>query len=375
MATHTVNWMWIGRDPQYNPTPKDNMTAAEIQKVVGMTATGSSEIEAVKVTGEVLQNAFQTVYNPNVPGGTAMSYTSPEDDTIVTDTRITAFLDVRYEITLGDGSTTTQTGVFIQMANGDMFFRPRSDQVAAWDSIKSIQSIKIVSAAKFADNSAVNKDVSFKPSIFDVDIVCFVAGTMIATPEGPRAVETLRAGDLVLTVDHGARPLHWTGSCNVDTRGQERLRPVRISAGALGTRLPKADLVVSPQHRVFVRSAIARNMFGSDEVLVAAKHLVGLPGIGFEAGESAVTYVHLLFDRHELVFANGAVSESLFTGPQALKMVSAAARREILALFPDLAHIGAGIEGALPARPVVNGKAGRKLADRHQRNDKPLVHA
>lgn len=163
---------------------------------------------------------------------------------------------------------------------------------------------------------------------------------MIDTREGARPIEELRAGDQVLTVDRGAQALRWTGSRSLDLRGNEHLRPVRIAAGALGQGLPLADLVVSRQPRVLVRSAIARRMFGADEVLVAAKHLVSLPGIEVVEDAAQVTYIHLLFDRHELVTSNGAVSESLFTGPEALKGVSEAARAEILGLFPRLAEIG-----------------------------------
>ncbi|MFD1882116.1 Hint domain-containing protein [Paracoccus pacificus] len=375
MATKTVNWMWIGNDDQYNSTPQTNMTDAELAKLIGVSATGSKQIKPVKVTGELNQSNFQDTFNPNGGGGTNMSYTDPVGNVPVTNVKITAFLDVDYKITLGDGSTTTQKGVFIQMSNGDMFFRPNAYYVNEWDNITVIQKVEIVSVARFADSSAVNPNVSFKPTIFDVEIVCFVAGTMIATPEGPRAVETLRAGDLVLTADHGPRPLAWVGSRSLDTRHQENLRPIRIRAGALGQGLPEADLRVSPQHRILVRSNIARTMFGTDEVLVAAKHLTGLPGIEIEPGDASVGYVHLLFDRHELVFANGAVSESLFTGPQALKMVSAQARDEILALFPELAQTGAEIERAVPARLLVKGSEGRKLAERHQRNGKPVLHA
>ena len=77
-----------------------------------------------------------------------------------------------------------------------------------------------------------------------------------------------------------------------------------------------------------------------------------------------ITYFHLLFDRHEIVMSDGAWSESLFTGPQALNSVSDAARREIFALFPDLA---AGL-APQPARRLLTGREARQLADRQRRN-------
>jgi hypothetical protein len=81
-----------------------------------------------------------------------------------------------------------------------------------------------------------------------------------------------------------------------------------------------------------------------------------------------VTYVHILFDRHELVWSNGAVTESLYLGEQAMQSVDAAARDEILALFPALA------EARPPAaRPFLRGRLARKLVERSTSNRKPLI--
>ena len=82
-------------------------------------------------------------------------------------------------------------------------------------------------------------------------------------------------------------------------------------------------------------------------------------------------YFHILFDRHEVVISNGAETESLYTGPEALKSVGEAARAEIFALFPELRdrdHAAAG------ARVLASGRMGRRLAMRHARHGKALVH-
>lgn len=205
---------------------------------------------------------------------------------------------------------------------------------------------------------------------FDVD--CFATGTLIDTPDGPRAVETLRAGDPVVTRDAGAQPLVWTGHSPVDAARldlQPNLRPIRIGAGALAPGCPARPLVLSPQHRVLVRSAIAARMFDRREVLVAAKHLVGLPGISVLRPARGVGYHHLLFQAHHLIRAEGAWTESLYLGPQAMKGLGPAGRREVMALFPELADAGKPPE---PARRLLTGREGRKLAERHGRNRKPL---
>lgn len=199
------------------------------------------------------------------------------------------------------------------------------------------------------------------------DVTCFAAGTIIQTPAGPRAVEHLRAGDPVLTRDHGAQPLRWQGSAHVSPEGLElrpNLRPILIRKDALGAGSPDRNLLVSPQHRILVRSRIAHRLFRDTEFLVAAKHLVGLPDIEVMSPPDGITYFHLLFDRHEIVLSNGAWSESLYTGAQALKAVSEAARREIMTLFPELAQ---GTPPA-PARRLLTGREARQLAERQQRN-------
>lgn len=197
---------------------------------------------------------------------------------------------------------------------------------------------------------------------------CFSAGTLIATPEGEVAVETLAVGDLVLTLDHGAQPIRWIGGAEIDLIKTPNMRPIRIRAGALGEALPFTDLLVSPQHRVLVRSKIAQRMFDTDEVLVAAKQLLALDVIELVENMVRIAYYHFLFDRHQVVFSNGAQTESLFTGPEALKSVGRAARDEIFALFPELANVELH-----PARVVVPGRKARRLASRHAKHKHPLA--
>lgn len=196
---------------------------------------------------------------------------------------------------------------------------------------------------------------------------CFAADTMIDTAFGPRPVQTLREGDMIRTRDNGMRWLSWIGHIHIDAARLDlspNLRPILIRAGALGSGLPAQDLWLSPQHRVLIRSVIAQRMFGSPEMLVAAKHLVGLPGITVESPCAGVTYWHLLFDGHELLRANGAWAESLYLGPQAIKGISAAGQREIRALFPDVFRDNAPVSPPPPARPFLTGREGRKLVER-----------
>lgn len=161
-------------------------------------------------------------------------------------------------------------------------------------------------------------------------VVCFGRGTLIDTPEGPRFVETLKAGDLVNTLDDGPQPIKWIGSRRVPGYGSNA--PVRIKAGALGNL---RALTVSQNHRMMVRGAAAELLFGESEVLVAAKHLINDDTIRV-VRRAEINYVHFLFDKHQIVFAEGCPAESLYPGTQALGVVEEESRDEILALFPEL---------------------------------------
>ncbi|WP_313137570.1 Hint domain-containing protein [Paracoccus jeotgali] len=204
-------------------------------------------------------------------------------------------------------------------------------------------------------------------------VTCFAAETLIETADGPVAAGQLSPGLLVRTRDAGLQPLRWVGQRHLtaaELEASPNLRPIRIRAGALGQDIPSQDLVVSPQHRVLVRSRIAQRIFGTDEVLVAAKQLLLVDGVDVANDLDRVTYVHFLFDDHQIVISNGAETESMHTGAEALKSIGAAALAEIFAIFPDLREMGAE---RVSARVIASGRMGRRLAVRHVENRKPLV--
>lgn len=161
-------------------------------------------------------------------------------------------------------------------------------------------------------------------------IPCFVAGTLILTPEGEVPVESLLPGDLVMTHDEGPQPLRWIGQRQVAAEGA--FAPVRIRAGTFGNH---RTLRVSPQHRVLVRDSLAELLFGEAEVLVSAKDLVNDRSITVESG-GMVDYVHLLFDRHQVVYSEGLATESFLPGPQTTQSFERAIVDEICAIFPEI---------------------------------------
>ncbi|PJI86393.1 Hint domain-containing protein [Yoonia maricola] len=201
--------------------------------------------------------------------------------------------------------------------------------------------------------------------------VCLAAGTMVQTDAGEVAIETLCAGDLVMTLDHGVQPVRWIGSRSLSAAElieHPHLHPIRIKAGAFATGVPARDLLVSPQHRIFVRSQIAMRMFEETEVLVHAKHLLELPGVDIAQDVDEVTYVHVMCDDHEIILVEGALAETLYTGSEAMKAMSPAARAEIIQIFGDVPFLERPL-----ARPTPRGRLSRKLVARHVKNDKALV--
>lgn len=164
------------------------------------------------------------------------------------------------------------------------------------------------------------------------NVVCFVRGTFIQTQNGEVPIEELTIGDMVKTLDRGFQPIRWIGSTKVDGHG--KFAPVRIAPGVMGNR---RDLWVSQQHRMLVDDWRSELYFGEGQVLIPAKSLVDDQGVRLEKVDD-VEYFHMLFDNHEIVFAEGAASESFHPGKIGLGGMALKARAEIFALFPELEH-------------------------------------
>lgn len=233
----------------------------------------------------------------------------------------------------------------------------------------------------FAANFKLTPGVTYTFGAFNTDggvaytslIHCFANGTLIETRQGPVAVEDLRTGDCVRTLDSGFQPIRWIASRTLDSIDlalRPKLRPIRIRAGALGDGVPGRDLLLSPQHRVLIRSSVVRRMFAEEEVLVAANKLLDVNGIEQLDAIEKVTYFHVLLDDHQIVFSNGAATESLFLGTETLNALTPEARMEIELLFPALVAAETPINSA---RPILKkGPKVRTLVERHAKNGQAL---
>jgi Ca2+-binding RTX toxin-like protein len=169
-------------------------------------------------------------------------------------------------------------------------------------------------------------------------VPCFTEATLIKTRRGEVPAAQLRLGDMVLTRNHGYQPIRWIGTRRLDAaqlRANPALNPVVIRAGALGFNAPERDLTVSPQHRMLIGGGRAQLWFGEDEVFVAAHHLDCLDGVE-QIRPDAVTYVHVMFDTHQIISGDGAWSESFQPGDLTLSGMDDDQRAELLAIFPEL---------------------------------------
>lgn len=165
---------------------------------------------------------------------------------------------------------------------------------------------------------------------YDTFIACFTRDTMIETEHGDRPIQDIWVGDRVRTLDHGLQVVRWIGSRSVP--GKAAFAPIRIRKGALGNT---RDLFVSPQHRMLISGRRAELLFSEKQVLVPAKALVNDRTI-MRCELEMAHYIHMLFDRHEIIFAEGSPSESFYLSDLSLSTQDEAQRDELIHLFPQL---------------------------------------
>jgi len=170
-------------------------------------------------------------------------------------------------------------------------------------------------------------------------VICFTPETRLATPAGPRMIRDLRPGDLIETRDNGAQPVMWCAQRRMTGArlyAMPHLRPIRLKAGALGIDRPDEDLLVSPQHRMLLKGPAAQALFNTPEVLVAAEDLLNDHSIMVDHSLREVTYVHILLERHNVIWANGLESESFHPSNTALDTVDPGQLGELLRLLPGI---------------------------------------
>lgn len=184
--------------------------------------------------------------------------------------------------------------------------------------------------------------------------VCFTAGCRVLTPTGPVQVEDLRIGDSINTMDNGAQPIRWIGRCLLPAAALQQepdLQPILVRKDSFGEGCPAYDIHLSPQHRVLIRGPKAQLFFGEPEILVPVKKMTDGRSILRDNTRRHVEYLHLLLDRHEVIWSDGLASESLY--PEATTAKGCDSGKDAARIIPELA----GIAGAaVSARPCISDK-------------------
>ncbi|MEO9863922.1 MAG: Hint domain-containing protein [Yoonia sp.] len=181
---------------------------------------------------------------------------------------------------------------------------------------------------------------------------CFTPGTIIRTVAGDCDVADLRVGDRIPTSDHGLQTIRWIGHRRLPAAvlaAHPRFRPVVIQKDALGEGVPAKTMSVSPQHRILITGWRAELMFGATEILVPAIKLCNDSTICQVDDGKDVTYIHVLFDAHEVIWADGVQTESYLPTPDGQSITD----REVNDLFPELSERGTSV---LAARPCISDR-------------------
>lgn len=281
---------------------------------------------------DVADSQYDT--NLLIAGGSVQSTIIAQDDSVTVGNDDTATVDV-----LANDSSTAG-GLFITSINGTTLVANQSVTLATGQQI-TLNDDGTITIAGDGDNETVYFNYTMQDAAGNTDsgivefqqVPCFVAGTWIETPQGPVRIEDLQAGDMVSTLDSGPCPLRWVGSREVAADKLDA--PIRIRAGQFDAT---EDLLVSPQHRILITHEMAELMFGTPECLVKAKDLINDASVRQDHGLGQVTYYHMLFDRHEVVTANGVLSESYYPGPMTMNGFDDATQDELFRLMPALSN-------------------------------------
>lgn len=229
--------------------------------------------------------------------------------------RLSLLADYKPHFTIADGTQLGSIGAALHLDSCITLMSPDGRtteililvEVDDHDMVAEIYALPLAPLHPKTDYSLVgiNRD-SARRKFAQVACVSFSRGTHIATVSGQQVqIEDLRVGDMVLTRDDGPQKIRWIGQTTVRAVGE--FAPIKIAAGTLNN---VKDLVVSPDHRLFIYQRNDRIGAGRSEVLVKARHLVDGDSVTQQDG-GFVDYFQILFDRHQIIYAEGIAAETL----------------------------------------------------------------
>ncbi|KIC23927.1 Hint domain-containing protein [Leisingera sp. ANG-M6] len=346
-----------------------------------------SEVEALNLTDQA------DVVDASADSAGTVIDAGAGDDTVTFgagDDSITSGTGYDELILSGGGGTDTITDFSIADDDSDGFYNDQLDvsdltggtgpagAVRAWDISVSDDGfgnalLTFPSGEKLVLQGVTPAQMSTAPQMYSAGIPCFTPEVMLATRRGAVPAGQIRVGDLLQTADNGYQPVIWTGSRTLspeDLARRPQLRPYRVHPGGLLS--PERPMLLSPQHRLLV----GRKAFAGDrqfeESFMTAKLLAEIDPNCTQLSEmnGPVTYVHLMTEQHEVIFAEGAATETFWPGPEAVRGLTDDGRQELFDLFPELtaANYLSGKPGRAQVRAAYGGLARYAIKRRDLQN-------
>ncbi|GLS87299.1 hypothetical protein GCM10010873_22730 [Cypionkella aquatica] len=251
---------------------------------------------------------------------------------------------LRLVVTLADGLQRVGQGSAVGGLGDALLFEARYTMMSTDGDQVDLVLISLPDGARFvlplSPMSGLNDysllkidDAPQDTGLADLLCVSFARGTMITLASGQqRAIETLKVGDKVLTRDHGGQSIRWIGSTTLRAVGA--FAPVVITAGTLGN---SSDLIVSQHHRMFLYQRQRNANLPTSELLVQAKHLVDNKSVFIQEG-GVVDFFSIVFDHHEIIYAEGVPAESLMVNDATVNRLPAELSEDVKARFPGLSQ-------------------------------------
>ncbi|MBA8879372.1 Hint domain-containing protein [Phyllobacterium myrsinacearum] len=240
----------------------------------------------------------------------------------------------------------TSIPTIVNVQNGDQVTITGSTSVTQSGNVVTFHGVGLLGLSTVSYTIPVGATYSYSNATDTLTFLtpCFVRGTMIATPDGEVPVEYLKEGDLVLSLNNGAVSVKWVGNRTVDPKAMDKPRdelPIRIHAGAIAENVPHRDLLVSPDHCMFIEGS-----------LIPAKLLINGTTVTQPIILSAVDYFHIELEEHDVIWAEGAQAETyldlgnrdVFLEPGVLQFTSPEAK-QAKACYP-LAYWGPAVDKA-----------------------------